>query len=54
MSLAELKERVAKLTPRERLLLSSFLAELEEADEHGFRSKADERMKAMDAGRKVD
>ena len=53
MSLAELRDKVAELTPEERLQLSAFLADLEQENEVEFRAAADGRMKAMDAGRKV-
>ena len=53
MSFADLKSRVAELTPDERLQLSAFLADLDEADEERFRAEVDGRMKAIDLGRKV-
>jgi hypothetical protein len=53
MSLTEIKESVTKLSPQERLLLSAFLAELEEADEARFQAQVDSRMRAMDAGQKM-
>jgi hypothetical protein len=54
MSFSDLKERVTKLSPRERFLLSAFLAELEEADEPRFQSQVDHRMKAMDTGSRME
>ena len=53
MSFTELKEQVAGLSAKERLQLAAFLSELEEGNEAAFRTEADRRMKAMDAGRKV-
>lgn len=53
MSLAQLKEEAAALTPRERLELAAFLADLEEQSESDFRRTVDQRMKAMDSGKKV-
>lgn len=53
MSIAEIKEHVAGLSAKERLQLAAFLADLDETDEPAFRAEVDQRMKAMDAGRKV-
>ena len=53
MSFAELKEKVAGLSSTERLQLSAFLADLDEANEDQFRAEVDARMKLMDAGQKV-
>ena len=53
MSLSELIAEVAKLSPPERLKLAALLADLDEQNEDQFRSAADRRMTAMDAGRKV-
>jgi hypothetical protein len=53
VSLAQLKEEAAALTPRERLELAAFLADLEEQSEGDFRRTVDQRMKAMDSGKKV-
>jgi hypothetical protein len=53
VSLAQLKEEAAALTPRERLELAAFLADLEEQSESDFRRTVDQRMKAMDSGKKV-
>jgi hypothetical protein len=53
MSLSELKERVAGLSPEDRLKLAAFLADLAEEQEAGFRAEADRRMKAMDFGSKI-
>jgi hypothetical protein len=53
MSLAELKAEVAKLSPQERLKLAALLADLDAQSEDEFRSAADRRMTAMDAGRKM-
>ncbi len=53
MSLAQLKEEAAALTPQQRLELAAFLAELDEQSESDFQRTVDERMKAIDAGKKV-
>ena len=53
MSLAQLKEAAAALTPQQRLELAAFLAELDEQSESDFQRTVDQRMKAMDAGKKV-
>jgi len=53
VSVAEIKQQVAGLSPTERFELSAFLAELDEQQETEFRQAADRRMKDMDAGRKI-
>lgn len=53
MSLAELKESAAALSPEQRLELVVFLAELEELDAERYAETVNRRMAAMDAGRKV-
>jgi hypothetical protein len=53
MSFAELKEQVAVLSAEERLQLAAFLAELDEKNEAEFQEIVANRMKAMDAGKKV-
>jgi hypothetical protein len=53
MSIAELKEKVAGLSRKDRFQLSAFLADLEQEGEAGFRKAADRRMLSMDAGKKV-
>ena len=53
MSLAQLKQEAAALTPHQRLELAAFLAELDEQSEHDFQRTVDQRMKAMDSGKKV-
>ena len=53
MSLAQLKEEAAALTPQQRLELAAFLAELDEQSESDFQRTVDQRMKAMDSGKKV-
>ena len=55
MSLTELKEQTAGLSPEERFKISAFLFELEQEreSEAGFRAEVDRRMKAMDGGAKV-
>ncbi len=54
MGLAELKEKVASLSERERFELAAYLADLDEKGEKEFRQAIDRRMKNMDAGKKVD
>ena len=49
----KLKEEAAALTPQQRLELAAFLAELDEQSESDFQRTVDERMKAMDSGKKV-
>ena len=53
MSIAELKEKVASLSRKDRFQLSVFLADLEQEGEAGFQKEADRRMLAMDTGKKV-
>jgi hypothetical protein len=53
MSLPELKEQAARLSPAERLDLAVYLVDLEEQNEAEFREAINRRMKAMDQGRKV-
>jgi hypothetical protein len=53
MSLAELKENAAALSPQERFQLAAFLAELDERDESKFNEMIARRMASMDAGKKV-
>ena len=53
MSLTQLKEEAATLTPQQRLELAAFLAELDEQSESDFQRTVDQRMKAMDSGKKV-
>jgi hypothetical protein len=54
MSFTELKEKVVELSAEDRFKLSAFLADLEQEREMEFRNLADKRMKAMDAGAKMD
>ncbi|MDE3068595.1 MAG: hypothetical protein KGJ60_13755 [Verrucomicrobiota bacterium] len=53
MSFLEIKQQVAELPWEDRFKLSAFLAELDERHEAEFRGQVDNRMKAMDAGRKM-
>jgi hypothetical protein len=53
VSLAQLKEGAAALSPQQRLELAAFLAELDEQTDSDFQRTVDERMRAMDAGKKV-
>jgi hypothetical protein len=53
VSLAQLKEEAAALTPQQRLELAAFLADLDEQNESDFQRSVDQRMKAMDSGKKV-
>jgi hypothetical protein len=53
MSLAEIKETIAKMSPDERLEMSAFIAHLSQSDDPEYQTEMDKRMSAMDAGRKV-
>jgi hypothetical protein len=53
MSVAELKEQLAELSPEERSQIIAFLAEMEHPDEAAYHAELDRRMKAMDAGEKI-
>ena len=53
VSLAQLKEEAAALTPQQRLELAAFLAELDEQTENDFQRTVDQRMKAIDSGKKT-
>lgn len=53
MSLAQLKEKAAALSPQERIELAEFLADLEEQGEDDLRRTVDQRMMVMDSGKKV-
>ncbi len=53
VSVAEIKQQVAELSPTERFELSAFLTELDEQQEAEFRKTADRRMQEMDAGKKI-
>ena len=53
MSLNQLKKEAVALTPQERLELAAFLVDLEEQSESDFQKTVDQRMKAMDSGKKV-
>jgi hypothetical protein len=53
MSLTELKEQIAGLSPEERLKISAFLVELEQESEAEFRAEVERRMKDMYGGAKV-
>ena len=48
-----MKGEAAALTPQQRLELAAFLAELDEHSESDFQRTVDQRMKAMDSGKKV-
>jgi hypothetical protein len=52
MSLAEIREQIAGLTVEERLDLAALIAHLNRADDREFQSALDQRLAAMDAGRK--
>jgi len=53
MSLAGIKEAVAKMSAEERLEIASFITHLNQSDDPEYQSELDRRMSAMDAGRKV-
>lgn len=52
MSLLEIKQQVGKLSPEERRELNAYLVRLRNESEEG-RSRTDQRMAAMDQGRKI-
>jgi len=53
VSLNQLKKEAVALTPQERLELAAFLVDLEEQSESDFQKTVDQRMNAMDSGKKV-
>ena len=52
MSLAEIKEQIAELTPEERLEIAALIVHLTQASDPEYRAELDRRMAAMDAGKK--
>ena len=52
MSLAEIKEQIAELTPEERLEIAALIVHLTQADDPEYKAELDRRMAAMDAGQK--
>jgi hypothetical protein len=53
MSLAEIKKSVAGLTVEERFELAAYIAHLNRLDDPEYRAELEERMAAMDSGRKT-
>lgn len=54
MSFAEIKERVADLTPEERLELAGLIAHLSRTDDLQYQAELERRLARMDAGTKHD
>jgi len=52
MSMAEVKERIAEMSAEERLEVAALIAHLNRADDQEYQAELDQRMSAMDAGRK--
>lgn len=52
MSFAELKDQVARLDVTERLDLAALITHLGQADDPQYQADLDQRLAAMDAGRK--
>ena len=52
MSFAEIKERIAELTPEERLELAALIAHLSQAEDPNYRVELDRQLAEMDAGKK--
>ncbi len=52
MSLAEIKERIAELTPEERLEIAALIVHLNQTDDPEYKAELGRRMAAMDAGNK--
>jgi hypothetical protein len=52
MSLAEIKETIAELSVEDRLEVAALIAHLNPADDPEYQAELDQRMSAMDAGRK--
>jgi hypothetical protein len=52
VSFAEIKERVAELSPEQRLELAALIAHLSRTDDPQYRADLDRRLAQMDAGKK--
>lgn len=52
MSLLEIKERIARLTPDERLELAGLIAHLNQSDSIDYQEELDRRLASMDQGKK--
>jgi alanine racemase len=52
MSMAEIKEQIAGMSAEERLEVAALIAHLNRADDPEYQAELDQRMSAMDAGRK--
>ena len=54
MSLAEVKASVTAMSVEERLEVAALIAHLNRAEDPGYQAELDQRMSAMDSGRKTD
>ena len=52
MSIAEVKDSIAEMSADERLEVAALIAHLNRADDPDYQAELDQRMSAMDAGRK--
>jgi hypothetical protein len=52
MSMAEIKEQIAEMSTEERLEVAALIAHLNRAGDPEYQAELDQRMSAMDAGRK--
>ena len=52
MSLAEIKETIAEMSVEERLEVAALIAHLNRAEDPEYQAELDQRMSAMDTGRK--
>jgi hypothetical protein len=52
MSLVEIKETIAEMTVEERLEVAALIAHLNRAEDPEYQAELDQRMSAMDVGRK--
>jgi len=52
MSLAEIKEQIAELTPDERLELAALIVHLSRVDDPDYQQELDRRLDRMAAGKK--
>ena len=54
MSLAEVKASVTAMSVEERLEVAALIAHLNRTEDPGYQAELDQRMSAMDSGRKTD
>ena len=54
VSLAEVKASIAGMTVEERLEVAALIAHLNRAEDPAYQAELDQRMSAMDSGRKTD